>query len=203
MTTSTTFSQISTLELTKLSESRVSRSCILVYLAISSHLRGFEGTTKAFPSIARIMALLGGSVSRRMVFKALKQLKEAGLISVEKTTERKSNTYSLRIREIIQKATAFINNSSVPKSRQLARKKRRGVKSGTHRDQKGTHKRTRKRENSSIDWDDIFSSWIFTGTTPACDILKKIPTHQLEWLRTYHRDKYDQISSLSSNIVPA
>jgi len=195
MTTSTTFAAISTTELTSLATARVSRSAILVYCAISSHLRGFEGSTSAFPSIARIMALLGGSVSRRMVFKALKDLREAGLIKTERTTERKSNTYHLRIREIIQKAIGYINSQSENETRHRTKAKRRGVRKGTHRDRKGTYKKSSKRENS-IDYDAIMSRWIINQQTPEPEVIKNFPSSQIKWLKSYHPELWEQVRSL-------
>jgi DNA-binding PadR family transcriptional regulator len=161
-------------------------------MAISSHLRGFEGSTSAFPSIKRIMALLGGSVSRRMVFKALKDLKEAGLIKTERTTERKSNTYHLRIREVIKKAMAFFNE----KQRFEGDKKYRGVRKGTQNARKGTYKKTSKRENTSIDYDTIMSQWIVNGEHPQLGVLQKIPDTHLSWLKAYHPHLWEQVRAL-------
>lgn len=185
MTTTTTFAQISTMELTKLAQSRVSRSAILVYVAISSHLRGFEGKTTAFPSIKRIMALLGGSVARSTIFEALKQLKEAGLIKTERTTERKANTYHLKLREVIQRAVAFIDS-------QKSNPKQRGPRSQTQGPRSQTQKRASKRE-SFIDWDTIMFEWIKQGKTPAAEVIAKIPHHQKKWLKTYHPHIYERV----------
>jgi DNA-binding HxlR family transcriptional regulator len=98
---SVTFAQITTTEITKLATSRVSRSAILVYVAISSHLRDLEGTSKAFPSTRRILSLLGGAVSRSCLFRALKELEAAKLIKRERTKARRSNTYDLTLRKTI------------------------------------------------------------------------------------------------------
>lgn len=98
---SVTFAQITTTEITKLATSRVSRSAILVYVAISSHLRDLEGTSKAFPSTRRLLSLLGGAVSRSCLFRALNELEKAGLIKRERTKARRSNTYDLTLRKAI------------------------------------------------------------------------------------------------------
>ena len=98
---SVTFAQITTTEITKLATSRVSRSAILVYVAISSHLRDLQGTSKAFPSTRRLLSLLGGAVSRSCLFRALKELEAASLIKRERTKTRRSNTYDLTLRKAI------------------------------------------------------------------------------------------------------
>ena len=95
------FAQITTSELTKLATSRVSRSAILVYVAISSHLRGLTGSSKAFPSTRRLLSLLGGAVSRCSLFRALKELEAANLIKRERTKTRRSNTYDLTLRRAV------------------------------------------------------------------------------------------------------
>ena len=98
---SVTFAQVTTTEITKLATSRVSRSAILVYVAISSHLRDLQGTSKAFPSTRRLILMLGGAVSRCSLFRALKELEAAGLIKRDRTKERRSNTYDLTLRRAI------------------------------------------------------------------------------------------------------
>ena len=95
------FAQITTSELTKLATSRVSRSAILVYVAISSHLRGLTDCSKAFPSTRRLLSLLGGAVSRCSLFRALKELEAANLIKRERTKTRRSNTYDLTLRRAV------------------------------------------------------------------------------------------------------
>lgn len=97
------FAQITTSELTKLATSRVSRSAILVYVAISTHLRGLTDSSKAFPSTRRLLSLLGGAVSRSCLFRALNELEAANLIKRERTKTRKSNTYDLTLRKAIGK----------------------------------------------------------------------------------------------------
>lgn len=196
MTTTTTFAAISTTELTALATSKVSRSAILVYMAISSHLRGFEGSTSAFPSIKRIMALLGGSVARSTVFEALNQLKKAGLIKTERTTERKSNTYHLRVREVIKKAMAFVQGQNNEKQSFKGNKKYRGPENQTQSPKHRTLKRNPKRENTSIDYDTIMSQWIVNGEHPELGVLQKIPDAQLAWLKAYHPHLWEQVRAL-------
>ena len=98
---SVTFAQITTTEITKLATSRVSRSAILVYVAISSHLRDLTGGSKAFPSTRRLLSMLGGAVSRCSLFRALKELEAANLIKRERTKTRRSNTYDLTLRKAV------------------------------------------------------------------------------------------------------
>jgi len=192
MTTTTTFAQVTTLEITQLAQSKVSRSALLVYLAISSHLRGLDGDTSAFPSIKRIMALLGGSVARSTIFEALRQLKKAGLIKVEKTNERKSNTYQLKIRQVIKKALTAIGTQKGSNNRH---KSKAGPASHSLDMKNRTHKRNRKRENS-IDWDKIMFEWVKQGKTPSPEVIEKIPYSQKKWLKTYHPELHHQLRSI-------
>jgi Fe2+ or Zn2+ uptake regulation protein len=87
------YSMISSPELTAIA--RLPKSAILIYLALSQHARE---QSSVFPSIKRLLVVLGGALSKRSVYDGLKALVDAGII--ERAERTSSRRFHLKIREM-------------------------------------------------------------------------------------------------------
>ena len=118
------YSIISQPELSILSQ--LSKSQILVYLVLSQHTR--EADSACFPSISRIMKLIGGAHHERTIYRALEALEKAGLIIRKHRKSLERFTLIVRKRWMLFRATAIKNkeHGAHAKSswRQRQRKKR-------------------------------------------------------------------------------
>ena len=180
------FAQITNQELITLSQSRVSRSAILVYVAISTHLRDLKGSTTAFPSVRRLIALLGDQVSRSAIFRALNELEAANLIKRERKAERRSNTYTLTLRKAIKEMLLRLKPNWIMN---------RSPKSGTGRysPTSGTLKKRKKIDliNPEINMSEtLLSKFLITGVQDnrLTDVLTQ---NDWNFLQNRHPQKYE------------
>ena len=112
------YSMISSPELTAIA--RLPKSAILIYLALSQHARE---QSFVFPSIKRLLVVLGGALSKRSVYHGLKALVDAGIIERQERTS--SRRFHLKIREMWMSLREGAKNDTTGANRSTVRKRKK------------------------------------------------------------------------------